>query len=301
MNNSFNLTPIVDIDERLNTPNIFLTEFEGVSAAEWLDILVRSIDSSEIGGVTFPSFPALELQSHLHGHYGEKSLREAYDFYSFIRSLKLTGPDSPWYRNGYLLDFGCGWGRILRMFMLDFPLKNIIGYEPDGRYSSIARAHNPYVSILSGDFLPSGILPRERFDLVVSWSIFSHLSRYSATRWLTELSHVVSKGGYIVITTWGMRFLTRLREEKELLNLGRDIHWYSKLCLEAIGDLDVRFEEYRAGKFVWFSDTNSILYGEAFVSRLALESIIEEFDLSLTISHFDETTLAQDVFVLQVK
>ncbi len=132
--------------------------------------------------------------------------------------------------------------------MRDFPLRNIVGYEPSNRFCSVARANNPFISFLSGGYLPTGILPAERFDLVVGWSVFSHLSPKSAAAWLAELQRVTTSGGAIVLTTWGRRFLERLAREKAQLDAGGEIHWYSKVCIDASGDLDARMAEYDRGE-----------------------------------------------------
>lgn len=234
-NSAIVVAPLVDIDERLSSDNVFKDLYGGLSSKEWLDFLVKSIDNKKIDGINFPTFPPIEFQSQLHGHFGSHSLAEAETFYSFAVNHGLLSKEIIDYQNSALLDFGSGWGRVLRLFMRDFPLKNIIGYEPDPRYCIVARANNPYVGFLSGGFLPDGILPSNKFSLIVGWSVFSHLSLFSATEWLKEFSRILVSNGKILVTTWGLRFLERLKSESEALKRGEDIHWYSKVCLEAVG------------------------------------------------------------------
>ena len=291
--------PRVDVDPRLEESNVFAAVFGHLDNDAWLEVLVRSIDDRQIEGVEFPGFPPPEFQSQLHGHFGRHSLTEAASFYNFVHAKGLTGPASPWHGKGYMLDFGAGWGRITRMFMRDFPLRNIVGYEPSNRFCSVARGNNPFISFLSGEYLPNGILPANRFNLVVGWSVFSHLSRMSAAAWLAEMERVTAPGAAIVMTTWGRRFLDRLAAEKQQWDAGQDIHWYSKVCLNAIGDITARIAEYEAGDFVWFTGGSSTLYGEAFVSKHALEKLLQECAPKLFIDTFDTTTLAQDAFVLR--
>jgi hypothetical protein len=301
MNSSLSLSvkPRVDIDPRLEDSNVFASVFGARSVAEWVELLVRSIDERVIDGVEFPSFPSPEFQMQLHGHYGKTSLLEAASFYEFIRAHGLTGPGAPWFQKGHMLDFGAGWGRIARMFMRDFPLRHIVGFEPSNRYCSVARACNPFISFLSGSYLPDGILPQERFDLVVGWSIFSHLSLKSAGPWLAEMQRITRPGAAIVMTTWGKRFLERLQSESALLASGKEIHWYSKLCIDAAGDLRRRIADYVRGEFVWFTSGGSDLYGEAFLSEPVLRRLLQQVAPKLSISVFDTSSLAQDVFVLR--
>ena len=291
--------PQIAFDPRLEGQNLFRDVFGTKSMEEWTQTLIASIASRQIDGVEFPTFPPDEMQNRIHGHCGAHSIVEAGTFYKFACDHGLAGPTAPWYGKGYMLDFGAGWGRILRQFMRDFPLSQIIGFEPNARLCTVARSNNPFVSFLSGDYLPTGILPAQRFNLIVGWSIYSHLSEMSATAWLTETARVLAPGGAALYTTWGMRFLQRLKREAELMQAGQDIHWYSQICLRGAGDIDQRIREYEAGEFVWFTQGQSTLYGEAFVGRGALERLIAREKLPLAVEVFDATTLAQDAFVLR--
>ena len=293
------LAPRVAFDERLSRDNIFAEVFGGLTSDQWRDTLIRSIVEPKIDGVEFPSFPSEELQNRIHGHSAAHSLREAASFYDFIRAQNLTGPGAPWHGKGRLLDFGAGWGRILRLFLRDFPLRNIVGFEPNGIFCSVARANNPFVSFVGGEFMPPTMLSGGQINLIVGWSVFSHLSEMSATAWLAEFSRLLAPGGAAVLTTRGIRFLERLRSEAEQLRAGQEIHWYSRVCLDAVGNIEDRITEYSNGKFVWFALDASKLYGEAFLGQDALTALIAERNLPLELELFDSTSLAQDVFVLR--
>jgi hypothetical protein len=130
--------------------NIFRDRYGHLSDKEWCDVLMRSVREPEIDGIPFPSFPASEVQEHMHGHSGELSLREAQGFYSFIKSkLEIRKVFQP---GAAFLDFGSGWGRMARMFLRDFDLSNMYGFEPNRNYCTIARSLNPYICFLNGDF-----------------------------------------------------------------------------------------------------------------------------------------------------
>jgi SAM-dependent methyltransferase len=142
-------------------------------------------------------------------------------------------------------------------------------------------------------------LPPDRFDLVVGWSVFSHLSPDTAAVWLEEMVRTVRKGGYCVFTTWGERFLDRLIGERDELVQGRPIDWYSQQCLNAAGDIAQRRERYRYGEYVWFTGHQSTTYGEAFLPPPALRRLLQTRKIKLELVEFDQTMLAQDVFVLR--
>jgi SAM-dependent methyltransferase len=291
--------PSVNFDQRLEYTNVFSDVFGDHTVEKWHEIMLESLKKSTINGVEFPTFPPIELQNRIHGHDSEASVGEAGDFYRFACDHNLAGPTAQWFRTGALLDFGSGWGRILRHFMRDFPLRQIVGYEPSGVFAAVARTHNPFVSFLSGGYRPTGVLPASWFDLSVSWSVYSHLSEAAATAWLIETARFLKPGGAALYTTWGLRFLERLKLDAEQMALGNEVHWYSQVCLQGAGDINRRIEDYEAGKFVWFDSLQNSDYGEAFVSRAALQSVLDANDLPLTIEVFDTATLQQDAFILR--
>jgi MoaA/NifB/PqqE/SkfB family radical SAM enzyme/SAM-dependent methyltransferase len=279
--------------------NIFRDRYSWLSDEEWRDLLIRSIREPEIDGIPFPGFPAPEVQEHMHGHSGEVSLHEAQGFYSFIKSrpavTKLMQPGATF------LDFGSGWGRVARLFLRDFDLGNIYGFEPNRGYCTMARSLNPYICFLNGDFTPDRTLPPDRFDLVVGWSIFSHLSERSAGDWLEEMARVTRPDGCCVFTTWGKRFLDTLVSQQDKLLHGddADVHWYYKECLRGAGDIRRQREKFENGEFVWFTTFQSELYGDAFINPDTLQSLLRARRLPFEVVDFDQQSLGQDAFILR--
>ena len=173
-------------------------------------------------------------------------------FYKFTKSRNYIQCNLP--PDANFLDFGSGWGRITRTYLRDFDLKRIFGFEPNLTYCANARMLNPYICFMNGDYLPDGTLPDKRFNVVVGWSVFSHLPPRSATEWLKEMARITLPAGHIVMTTWGLRFLNRLIDDQKAMENGAEIHWYSKICIEAIGDIGKCIDAYSQGEFVWFTE-----------------------------------------------
>jgi hypothetical protein len=277
--------------------NVFREKFGALSDSEWCQILVRSIKDRIIEGVHFPGYPEDEFQNRIHGGYGAAAMAEAGKFYTFVKAN--TYVDRAEAAGHRLLDFGSGWGRIIRPYMRDFEFANMHAFEPNLLFCALARTLNPYVTFLSGSFSPSGDLPSQFYHLVVGWSVFSHLSPASAVLWLTEMARIIVPGGQCVFTTWGDRFLKRLQQEESERAAGKEIHWYSSVCLAAAGEINQRLTEYERGQFVWFTGGKSTLYGEAFISEAALKTLLAQYQLPFSVSVFDRESLGQDVFVLR--
>lgn len=299
----FTLTaPPMNFDERLGrSPNVFADIFGALDDAAWLRTLVASLQTRVIEGVEFPPFPPEELQNRLHGTDGEVALHAAANFYRWVKGQGLAGPEVRWPPQAHMLDFGTGWGRILRQFLRDFPLANIIGFEPNGAFATIARGHNPHVAILSGSNLPPLPLRDGLIHLITGYSVFSHLSLASARAWIGEFARVLAPGGAAVLTTWGLRFLDRLvqADEKMRRGEGEQVHWYTRICVERAGDLAARIAECRRGEFVFLSPYPAASYGEAFLPETVIARIIAEDRLPLAVETYDDKTLEQDVFVLR--
>jgi hypothetical protein len=277
--------------------NIYREKFAALTDDEWCELLCRSVGETTIDGVQFPGFPEVEFQNRVHGNSGTTAVAESGKFFKFVK--QHTYATSANASTKKLLDFGSGWGRVVRPFMRDFEFRNLYGFEPDFLFCALARTLNPFVAFLAGDFLPAGQLPGRYFDLMVGWSIFSHLSLMSATQWLKEAARVVTPGGFCVFTTWGDRFLKRLQKEADDRKAGREIHWYSSVCIAAAGSIEEKLASYEKGDFVWFTSGKSTLYGEAFVSENAIKNIISANSLPFAVVVFDKVTLGQDVFVLK--
>jgi len=289
--------PVVSGVDQFRDPRLFVEKFGKLSDSEWSAALLQSAKGNEVGGIALPRFPDQETQRRIHGATNpETSIREAMEFYSFVRQFAVTQVTS---NRAKLLDYGSGWGRISRPFLKDVPYDRIFSYEPNLGFCVLQRILNPYITVIHGSFLPDGILPAGQFSLIVGWSIFSHLSEEYAVAWFKEFERILQPGGACVLTTWGRRFLNRLLRDQEALARGKEVDWYSQICIKAMGgDVGMAIHSYENGDFVWFGST-ATGYGEAFVSKASLSRILDRHKIGLTLEAFDDERLSQDCFVLK--
>ena len=293
------IAPQPTLPDGLDSANVFRDKFAALNDDAWFAVLLHALDAQTIEGVRFPQYPPAELQNRIHGYSNAHALREAFDYYSFIKSRPYL---SEKFSNGsYYLDFAAGWGRMSRAFLRDFDLSNVFSYEPNRAFCVIARTLNPYTCFINGGYYPDNTLPQSRFDLVTGYSIFTHLSPEAAWAWLAELARAMRPDGHGIFTTWGKRFLDRLVNETKDLAEGREIHWYSKSCLEVAGNVEALLDRYNQGEFIWFSHNPGSLYGEAFIPPQALTALLKDRDIPLELVEFDQDRLAQDVFVVRRK
>ena len=98
--------------------------------------------------------------------------------HQFIEHFVQCFPD--WSGAGYVLDLGCGPGDICRRLAQRFPLAHIHGVDGAAAMLAIGRQDlrgmqfADRVELIKG-YLPGALLPRERYDVVVSNSLLHHL------------------------------------------------------------------------------------------------------------------------------
>jgi hypothetical protein len=198
---------------------------------------------------------------------GRDNLRQAFNFYKYVCSAcKLSEVNEP-----RILDFGGGWGRISRFFLRDARPEHI--YIADCMIDAIYRLHatgNP-CKILKNDPLPPIVGLDTQFDVIVAFSVFSHLSEPFLRAWLTYLMDCLHPEGYLVFTTRGRQFIDQLDQ------LHRDslsIHSYLRDKLPP--PQEVR-ERYLKGEFQFYptgggEELTSDFYGEALIPRRYFET-----------------------------
>jgi cyclopropane fatty-acyl-phospholipid synthase-like methyltransferase len=120
----------------------------------------------------------------------------------FIRTLlqtraELSGPSIGQCR---ILDFGCGWGRLLRLLLKFAPEENLFGIDPWDRSIALCRAHGLRCGLAQSDFLPRWLPFPGPFDIVVAYSVFTHLSPKAAELVLSTLRSSMATTGFLVLT-----------------------------------------------------------------------------------------------------
>jgi SAM-dependent methyltransferase len=168
----------------------------------WLDTLIASLATPQRSpfGDLLPDFPSEELQRSTTGLASEVAMRQAFAFYRDVMDA-LGRAGWPLTRESRVLDFGVGWGRIARVFMHDLPAANISGIDVDPEFVALTR------SLFKGGqfevcapFPPTTFQP-DSFDLVLAYSVFSHLSEEAVNAWMSEFARILKPGGVVVFTT----------------------------------------------------------------------------------------------------
>jgi SAM-dependent methyltransferase len=122
---------------------------------------------------------------------------------SFVRSVayncqKLLGHGI---NDRTILDFGCGYGRIIRLMYYYSSPARIWGLDPWEKSIELCCADGVLGQLAVSDYLPTALpVGNASFELIYAFSVFTHLSERTATLALTTLRRYVAHGGLFVIT-----------------------------------------------------------------------------------------------------
>lgn len=254
---------------------------------EWFDLLCKSYTAPPVyyNGALLPAFPSDELQTNTTGQSGMGTLCEAFPFYkTCMETFVSLGRPLDGQHN--LLDFGVGWGRIARFFLRELPPQNVFGIDVTPEFIDVCKKSFKSNNFIVTTPLPPTPIPDERFDFIVGYSVFSHLSESASAAWMNEFHRILRPGGVVALTTRDRTFLDACEALKDTNATG-----YGKSLSMLFEDFDAARRKYDQGKFLHSNIEgvngggymNSTFYGETFIpEKYAREAYREQF----TLEHF---------------
>lgn len=237
---------------------------------EWYKTVCESYTTPPVlhNGIQLPGFPTDQIQINTTGQAGEETLKEAFVFYQdCVENFNLARPIQ---ESDTLLDFGVGWGRIARFFLRELPLENIHGLDVMEEFVAICkqtfRTDNFQVT---APFPPTKI-PDEKFNFIVGYSVFSHLSEDACASWMKEFNRILAPGGMVALTTRGRPFFDYCESLK-----GQGHTGYQDALSKMFENFDKARMDYDQGKFV-HSNRDGVVGGGAMTADFYGESFIPE-------------------------
>ncbi|MDX2479466.1 MAG: class I SAM-dependent methyltransferase [Desulfuromusa sp.] len=240
--------------------------------------------------VTIPLLPPSEIQLRFTGREGLRNLRQGFNFWKLMYlNINISTTTQ-------VLDFGSGWGRIGRFWLIDLAPDNV--YYAD----CLSEAVNIFKSLgYSSPIEHCSTLPplknRGPFDVIHAYSVFSHLNEPYFNAWLKEFSKVLKPGGKLFITSRGKSFIQFV--EKWQRN-GKKESFNGHMLPEASDLLD----KYLAGEFQFYTESggggelSSEFYGQAFVPEQYIRKISAEYGYSEIFRMPTPEEVDQAVFML---
>ncbi|AQU99942.1 class I SAM-dependent methyltransferase [Desulfococcus multivorans] len=238
---------------------------------DWFEAVCRSYSNPPVfyNGIKLPGFPSDEIQTNTTGQSGINTLKEAFIFYQdCIENFKILG--MPLQKKHTLLDFGVGWGRIARFFLRELPLKNIYGIDVTEDFIEICKKTFQTENFLVTEPFPPTQLSSRKFNFIIGYSVFSHLSEKACESWMREFSRLLVPGGMVALTTRGRTFFDFCKSLK-----GKGHTGYLAALSNLFDDFSDARTRYDQGEFV-HSNRDGVNGGGAMTADFYGETFIPE-------------------------
>lgn len=174
---------------------------------------LRELPLEEVGDLLFdvsnappalrnilPAMASEEVQKNWTGTCGRSLLKQSLSFVEILASNyeSITGRSLSGAR---ILDYGCGWGRLIRL-MYKFSDPDLIhGCDAWDVSLDLCRQSGIRARLAKCDEVPKEApFPGTEFDLIYAFSVFTHLSERTAKAVMSSLRERISPQGLAVVT-----------------------------------------------------------------------------------------------------
>ncbi|MFH1552851.1 MAG: class I SAM-dependent methyltransferase [Candidatus Omnitrophota bacterium] len=232
-------------NNQLNNVSIY-SMFKDVGDAFWLWLYTSGYYKRPVLHGIMPNMPEQSLQLQFTGCSGNLTLREAFLFYRFVKSTArqhgiVIGPGIK------ILDFGCGWGRVVRFFLKDLPASDLYCSDCDGEIVDVCRKLNLKVTLSINNPYPPIEFEDKSFDIIYSYSVFSHLSEDAHKHWLAEFQRILKPGGVFIATTRPRDFVFWCEKTRKMAKVPISAQGAAMAFLNA----EEKLKEYDDGKYIY--------------------------------------------------
>lgn len=138
--------------------------------------------------------------------------------------------------HGPILDFGCGSGRILGA--MEFGRAEVIGCDVGSQLVAFASEAYPSFQILQSPLMPPLLFEDNRFKLIYSFSVFSHLEEKVEQAWLQELHRVGAPNCLYLLTVQGEWMIEATLQQNEQVEIFKNGFGFKKVHGRSNTNLD---------------------------------------------------------------
>ncbi|MDX9755540.1 MAG: class I SAM-dependent methyltransferase [bacterium] len=103
-----------------------------------------------------------------------------------------------------LLDWGCGSGRLLGFFYYYSNIPELYGCDIDQEAIEWAQKNYSKAQFTAISPYPPTDYPADTMDIIIGFSVFTHLDRKNQLGWLQEMKRILRPGGLFIATVHGL-------------------------------------------------------------------------------------------------
>jgi len=262
-----------------------------ISNDEWFEANLNPFEYRSSLGIAIPNLPSDEVQRRFNGRAGRENLQQAFDFYKFI----LANTPERGMDRQRVLDFGGGWGRVLRFFLREFPPESLSLADCLTAAIECAQSLNTPFNIIHNQVNPPLPLQENTIAVCYAYSVFSHLPERQCCNWLRHLGDLLVPGGKLIITTRGLSHVDYI---EKLEQMNTPYHLAPYLPKPAA----IR-KEYAKGVFQFYpmqggGELSEDVFGETWITKRWLQERYLSLGFSACRFYTEFKTVDQCVFVL---
>ena len=127
-------------------------------------------------------------------------LKGAQNYWELIKAIEKHRPLQS---VDCLLDWGCGSGRLIGFFAEYSNISNIYGCDIDSEAVAWCHSNFPKQKFAKIPLMPPTKYAEDKFDVIVSFSVLTHLEREAQAAWLKEMERILKPGGLLLATVHG--------------------------------------------------------------------------------------------------
>jgi SAM-dependent methyltransferase len=172
----------------------------------WAILLTQEYDTFPNIRSLLPKVPDPALQELWNGASGVVLAAQSKAYYAKLRERYNAYSDRS-LRQSRVLDFGCGWGRLIRYFARDVEPGSLYGCDPVEQVLELCRDSGVPATLVRSDFVPERLPFEVEFDLAFSFSVFTHTSEAAHESCLRALHGALRPGALLSLTVRPAEYL----------------------------------------------------------------------------------------------
>lgn len=121
-----------------------------------------------------------------------------------------------------VVDFGSGWGRITRMLLAHVHPSAVYALDVDLQMTALVGTTLPGVNAMTVAPMPPTVFGDGIADVVLAFSVFSHLAPVAHVAWASEFGRISTRGAMVFLTLLDVQFFGQVQSAQEAVARGED-------------------------------------------------------------------------------